>query len=344
MGVFSFMCAGGCGHPLLSPDVTNEVNAWMADGVAVTPGGGVLAGSYDGYGRLDGSDFAQEEATAWHRACWEVAGRPGDYRGESDQAEDQGWFFDEGDHDMPDPRGLRPEAGPAATGQAGAKESLGGAGVPPEDTARFLPDREAPASHGEAPGCRDQARILRAERDSLALRLRDSEVTALKAQAEVRRLRDACASLNRSVEQILAGALGYPKYGDVDTDPPGNRDDYVTGDHTAESLAMQAAGELAALRPLEGIAGRTPPSARLRVDGPGGPADWTSWPNPDDPGEVSWRLRYGRPDRADLMFAADVMGAYAHLFSLPRTVRNQRIQQVTAARDEQRAPEGGDDA
>jgi hypothetical protein len=357
MGVFSFMCAGECGHPLLSPDVTDEVNAWMADGVAVTQAGGIITGSYDGYGRLDGTDIAESGATAWHRACWELAGQPGDYRGESEPADDQGWFFDKGDHDMPDPRGPRPEQagqnsgqprlpedGAAAAGEDQARESLERAGAAPEVIARFLRERRATAPREETSGLQEEARVLRAERNALALRLRDSEMTALKERAEARRLRNACAAQDRNVEQILAGTLGYPKYGDVDASPPGSPDDYVTGDHTAESLAMQAARELAAHRPAPGIPGRIPRSARLRINGPGGPEDWMSWPNPDDPGEVGWRIRYGRPDHADLMFASDVLGAYAHLFGMPAKTRDARFRQVKAARDSMRLLDGDDSA
>jgi hypothetical protein len=68
-------------------------------------------GDYDGYGRLlipgDVADEAEvvvnHENSVWHEACWKVAGEPTEYRGASDRAEDQGWFFDEGAHDKPEP-------------------------------------------------------------------------------------------------------------------------------------------------------------------------------------------------------------------------------------------------
>ena len=41
--------------------------------------------------------------TVWHKACWRVAGAPMDYRGESAFAPDQGWFFNDPDHDMVEP-------------------------------------------------------------------------------------------------------------------------------------------------------------------------------------------------------------------------------------------------
>lgn len=416
MGVFSFMCEGGCGHPLLAEDVTNEINEWMADGVAVTRDGSLVAGLYDGYGRLGGTDFADGDATVWHSACWETAGCPRDYRGESDPAEDQGWFFNDGDHDMPDPR-LSRTAHQDSAGQAGRPPGTGrgyhekdhgllrAAGVPAEvvcgfedgslpavhvravelaleglrrededkalrtavkrlafmavygsDPARFAqeagqflagsPERDENQEESDGDGAELRAEVtrLRAERDALAARLRDCKVTALKANAEARRLKNACATLNNNVEQILAGALGYPKYGDVDRDPPGNPGDYVTGDHTAESLAEQAAGELDALKARD-REGTVPRQAWLRFsDGTGREGGSMTWPNPDDPGEVQWTLRYGRPSRADLLFAASVLDTYGHLLSLPPRVLARRARQVReAAGAAWRAGEAGSD-
>jgi hypothetical protein len=39
----------------------------------------------------------------------------------------------------------------------------------------------------------------------------------------------------------------------------------------------------------------------------------TTWPDPSDPLEVEWKLRYGTPERSDLLWAASVIGAYKHL-------------------------------
>lgn len=158
---------------------------------------------------------------------------------------------------------------------------------------------------------------------------------AEQAQAEARRVKAAYSNLSRHVEQTLAAALGYPKYGETGPDSPGNPDDYVTGDHTAETLAGQAARELSALRPPADRRSRIPRSAYLRIGEPGKPLDSMTWPNPGDPGEVQWRLRYGSPDQADLLFAAAVMSAYAHLFDMPRRVRDLRFRQVKNARDAQ---------
>lgn len=106
MGFFSANCTGG--HPLLCEQATGKVNAWMNVGVAILPDGSIVKGRYDGYGGLDSSwgdlDGAVGfSATVWHDACWRAAGQPSDYRGPSESAEDQGWFFDEGAHDLAEP-------------------------------------------------------------------------------------------------------------------------------------------------------------------------------------------------------------------------------------------------
>lgn len=150
MGFFS-SCCEGCGHPLLSPQATDPVNEWMSDGVAVFPDGSRATGVYDGYGNLDGPLLDRDgqltdrdwvggpavgsETTVWHQACWEAAGEPVDYRGESAPAEDQGWFFEDGAHSMPDPRlglslpaaALLAEAGQRVTGPTGDGAPAGAA-------------------------------------------------------------------------------------------------------------------------------------------------------------------------------------------------------------------------
>ena len=100
MGFFSWDC-NGCGHPLLSPDATNTVNQWMASVVAIDKRGHRVAGTYDGYGRASGVaiDPWNRGASCWHSACWHNAGRPTDYR-PSTLSDDQGWFFDDGEHDL----------------------------------------------------------------------------------------------------------------------------------------------------------------------------------------------------------------------------------------------------
>lgn len=108
MGFFSANCEG-CEHPLLSTYVTNEVNVWMNRGVAITRGGSILKGSYDGYGRLEEHsngavlEGAVNDTTVWHEACWLRAGAPQEYRGASAPADDQGFFFEDGAHDLEEP-------------------------------------------------------------------------------------------------------------------------------------------------------------------------------------------------------------------------------------------------
>jgi hypothetical protein len=68
------------------------------------------------------------------------------------------------------------------------------------------------------------------------------------------------------------------------------------------------------------MAAENPPaaSAFLHFDG-------MCWPNPDDPNETQWRLRYGTPTRADLLFAAHVMCAYGQLVEDSQQVRNAKV-------------------
>ncbi len=110
MGFFSEDCKR-CGHPALSAMATNDVNAWMNEVVAIWPTGDLTVGPYDGYGGVNDVDYvigAEAEYgqgnTIYHRACWEVAGKPRRYGGPCRPSEDQGWFFDTGAHDVPDPR------------------------------------------------------------------------------------------------------------------------------------------------------------------------------------------------------------------------------------------------
>ena len=105
MGFFSANC-NGCGHPILTSHRTNAINEWMNIGVAITPNGDIVTGWYDGYGNLDQQrEFCAvgHDTTVWHEACWVAAGSPAEYRGPSELSEDQGWFFEPGAHDMPEP-------------------------------------------------------------------------------------------------------------------------------------------------------------------------------------------------------------------------------------------------
>jgi hypothetical protein len=114
MGFFSYDCKH-CGHPMLSEYATDPgINEWMSEAVVVHGEDPVhhLSGTYDGYGRLSSASWDSLEGEVWvHLACWEVAGRPGEssYDGGSKGSEDQGYFFNDGDHDLIDPRIKDPE-------------------------------------------------------------------------------------------------------------------------------------------------------------------------------------------------------------------------------------------
>lgn len=107
MGFHSKDCEG-CGHPMLCAEAIGTTESrWMNECVAITETGSVIHGAYDGYGRLF-EEFTEValpyEVTVWHEACWELAGKPTDYRGISADSADQGWFFEDGAHNLPDPR------------------------------------------------------------------------------------------------------------------------------------------------------------------------------------------------------------------------------------------------
>jgi len=109
MGMFSWNCKA-CGHPLLSHGATEEHNEWMMYGVVITSDGELCRGEYDGYGRCgswDYNDCGGDDPEAYHEACWEVLGKPNEFTGPSDSARDQGWFFDDGVHNMHKPENMR---------------------------------------------------------------------------------------------------------------------------------------------------------------------------------------------------------------------------------------------
>lgn len=107
MGFFSQDCKRKeCGHPALSPyAITPGVNDWMMDVVVITPRGDIVTGRYDGYGCVGQAEEAVGfENTVYHRACWELEGKPLDFQGASKQSADQGFFFDDDEHQVTDPR------------------------------------------------------------------------------------------------------------------------------------------------------------------------------------------------------------------------------------------------
>ncbi len=104
MGFFSWDCKS-CGHPALGDMAINNVNQWMNVVVALFPDGSRMIGEYDGYGRVNGVDIYEYDDNVvelWHKACWIKAGKP-EYSAPSDRSADQGWFFNEGTHDMKEP-------------------------------------------------------------------------------------------------------------------------------------------------------------------------------------------------------------------------------------------------
>ena len=89
---------------MLSEYATNNINQWMNSAVVIESNGSTLKGEYDGYGRIDMEEISWEddEPCCYHQACWEKAGKPTEYS-PSTPSHDQGFFFDEGDHNMEAP-------------------------------------------------------------------------------------------------------------------------------------------------------------------------------------------------------------------------------------------------
>jgi hypothetical protein len=114
MGFFSYECKI-CHKSALSIYAINDVNGWMVDVVAIYPDGSLVFGKYDGYGRIESKDGAVFECPGdlvetgvwdmFHKACWDNAGGPTKYETGSVHAQDQGFFFDNEDYDIPEPAG-----------------------------------------------------------------------------------------------------------------------------------------------------------------------------------------------------------------------------------------------
>ena len=68
----------------------------MTEAVVLREGKEPVIDEYDGYGRIGAYDvnWGDEEPEMWHKKCWENAGKP-EYSGESDYADDQGYFYDD---------------------------------------------------------------------------------------------------------------------------------------------------------------------------------------------------------------------------------------------------------
>lgn len=57
------------------------------------------------------------------------------------------------------------------------------------------------------------------------------------------------------------------------------------------------------------------------------------WPNPEDPSEVEWKLRYARTTLTaqEALIAASMMNAYKHLIGLDSRTRQKRVMELRAA-------------
>lgn len=105
---FSTLDCKHCNHPVLDPRATDEgINEWMEEGVLMTADGSRLMGKLNGEAHTLGDfDISMAGGVMAHKVCWELNGRPDyeAYEKDSRFSEDQGWFFDDGAHDLIDPR------------------------------------------------------------------------------------------------------------------------------------------------------------------------------------------------------------------------------------------------
>ena len=107
MGFFSWNC-NECKHPMLSQYAINDINSWMNDVVVITLEGEILKGTYDGYGRVNGESFHEpgnsKYPACYHLACWNMKQRKFTEYKPSEYSADQGYFFEPGVHDLPEPK------------------------------------------------------------------------------------------------------------------------------------------------------------------------------------------------------------------------------------------------
>lgn len=61
-------------------------------------------------------------------------------------------------------------------------------------------------------------------------------------------------------------------------------------------------------------------------------ADGMTWPNPEDPLQVEWTLRYGNPTKHHLNVAASYIAAYKQLMFDTQRVRNRKVSAIRAKR------------
>lgn len=94
MGFFSWKCKG-CSESIKAPYGLPKVWDFMNEAVLLESKGSVIHGSYDGYGNVGNYEISYDplDPELWHKKCWDKAGKPA-YTGPSENAEDQGFFYD----------------------------------------------------------------------------------------------------------------------------------------------------------------------------------------------------------------------------------------------------------
>lgn len=58
------------------------------------------------------------------------------------------------------------------------------------------------------------------------------------------------------------------------------------------------------------------------------PDEETVWPNPKDPCEIEWKLRYGNPTKSELLIAASYISAYKSFFEKTQKDTNLYITNI----------------
>jgi hypothetical protein len=53
-----------------------------------------------------------------------------------------------------------------------------------------------------------------------------------------------------------------------------------------------------------------------------------TWPNPLDPNEIGWKLRYGSPTESELLQAAEFISAYRHLCTATQKDAVHRLKKI----------------
>ena len=92
MGFFSWNCRG-CGESMKAPYDLKEEDAWQNDVVVVTEDNKIIAGDYDGYGRVGCEDLSYYKFECWHQKCYISNGQPTTYTEQAQAAQDQGYFY-----------------------------------------------------------------------------------------------------------------------------------------------------------------------------------------------------------------------------------------------------------